>query len=80
MSVCYLYSNAVSRDSVRLVFLVAALHKLDVLACDIGNAYLNAPCKEKIWFVSGREFDKESMGKVMKLVGALHGLKSSGVT
>ena len=78
VSVCY--SSAVSRDSVRLVFLFAALHKLDVLACDIGNAYLNAPCKEKIWFVSGKECGKKSRGKVMKLVRALYGLKSSDVT
>ena len=42
------YSSVVSCDSVRIAFLVAALNDLDVFACDIGNAYLNAPCKEKI--------------------------------
>ena len=41
------YSSVVSRDSVRIAFLVAALNDLDLLACDIGNAYLNAPCREK---------------------------------
>ncbi len=40
------YSSVVSRDSVRIAFLLAALNDLDVLACDIGNAYLNAPCRE----------------------------------
>ena len=42
------YSSVVSRDSVRIAFLVAALNDLDVFSCDIGNAYLNAPCKEWI--------------------------------
>ena len=78
VSVCY--SSVVSRDSVRLALLVAALHDLDVFACDIGNAYLNAPCKEKIWFVAGAECGKENQGKVMKLVRALYGLKSSGAS
>jgi Reverse transcriptase (RNA-dependent DNA polymerase) len=37
-----IYSSIVSSDSIRLMFLVAALNHLDVFACDIGNAYLNA--------------------------------------
>ena len=36
-----------SRDSVRIAFLIAALNKLDVIACDVGNAYLNTPCRER---------------------------------
>ena len=36
------YSSVVSRDSVRIMFLIAALHYLDINMCDIGNAYLNA--------------------------------------
>ena len=32
------YSSIVSRDSVRIAFLVAALNGLDVMACDIGNS------------------------------------------
>eukprot|EP00956_Cyclotella_meneghiniana_P022806 scaffold43502_cov23-Cyclotella_meneghiniana.AAC.1 len=49
------YSSVVSRDSVRLAFLIAALNELDIMSCDIGNAYLNAPCREKIWFKAGIE-------------------------
>ena len=48
------------------------------MACDVGNAYLNAPCHEKIWFVAGLEHGSEKMGKVMVMVRALYGLKSSG--
>ena len=50
------YSTVVSRDSVHMAFLIAALNDLEILACDIGNAYLNVPCKERIWFVAGPEF------------------------
>ena len=42
------YSSVVSRDSVRIAFLAAALNDLDILAADVQNAYLNAPTKEKL--------------------------------
>jgi len=41
------YSSIVSRESIWIAFLVAALNDLNILAADIGNAYLNAPCHEK---------------------------------
>jgi hypothetical protein len=71
------YSSVASRDSVRIAFLIAALNNLDITACDVGNAYLNAPCREKIWFVAGPEFGSRQ-GTVIKVVRALYGLKSSG--
>ncbi len=37
------YSSVVSRESIRIMFLIAALNDLQVLIADIGNAYLNAP-------------------------------------
>jgi hypothetical protein len=69
----------VSRDSVRIAFLSAALNNLDIMACDVSNAYLNAPCREKIWFVAGPEFGSRQ-GQVIKTVRALYGLKSSGAS
>ena len=72
------YSSVVSRDSVKIAFLYGALNDLDIMACDIGNAYLNAPCREKIWFVAGIECGPELHGKVCVLVRALYGLKTSG--
>ena len=39
----------------RIGLLAAALHDVDVLAIDLENAYLNAPCAEKIWFEGGTE-------------------------
>ena len=72
------YSSVVSRESVKIAFLIAALNDLDIMTCDIGNAYLNAPCREHIWFVAGAECGPELNGMVCKLVRALYGLKSSG--
>ncbi len=72
------YSSVVSRESVKIAFLIAALNDLDIMSCDIGNAYLNAKCREKIWFVAGAECGPDIQGCVCKLVRALYGLKSSG--
>ena len=44
------YSSVVSRESVCIAFLVAALNNLDVWAVDIQNAYLNAETEERVWF------------------------------
>ena len=38
-----IYSSVVSRESVRIAFLIASLNDLDMKMFDIGNAYLNAP-------------------------------------
>ena len=62
------YSGIVSRESVKIAFLIAALNDLDIMSCDIGNAYLNAPCREKIWFVAGKECGPDLEGKPCKLV------------
>ena len=70
-------SLTLSRDSVRLAFLIAALNDIDIMSCDLENAYLNAPCKEKIWFEGGIECG-EDQGKVCVIVRSLYGLKSAG--
>jgi hypothetical protein len=73
------YSSVVSRDSVRIGFMLAALNGLDVMACDLENAYLNAPCVEKIWFEGGLECGSDK-GKVCVVVRALYSLKSAGAS
>ena len=70
------YSSVVLRDSVRIALTIAALNNLDILACDIQNAYLTAKCREKIWTVAGPEFAQEA-GTIMIIKMALYGLKSS---
>jgi hypothetical protein len=72
------YSSVVSRDSVRIGFLIAALNDLDVLSADVQNAYLNAPTKEKVYTTAGLEFGPENVGRPVLIVRALYGLKSSG--
>ena len=72
------YSSVVSRDTVRIGFLMAALNNLDVLAGDIQNAFLAAPTKEKIFFYAGDEW-KADKDKVVIVVRALYGLKSSAL-
>jgi len=71
------YSSVLSRDSVRIALTIASLNSLHVSACDIGNAYLNAACREKLWTVAGPEFGSEK-GSVKIIARALYGLKSSG--
>ena len=53
------YSSVVSRDSVRICLMIASLNDLDVFTCDIGNAYLNANCREKLWTIAGPEFGSD---------------------
>jgi len=71
------YSSVVSRDSVRIALTLASLNSLGVSACDIGNAYLNAACREKLWTVAGPKFGSDK-GSVIIIARALYGLKSSG--
>ena len=53
------------------------LNSLQPMCGDIGNAYLEAYTKEKVYIVAGPEFE-ELEGHVMKIVKALYGLRSSG--
>lgn len=72
------YSSVVARDSVRLAFLIASLNDIDILAADIGNAYLNAYTQEKVHTTCGPEFGSQHLGCVAVIRKALYGLKSSG--
>ena len=71
------YSSVVSRETVRIVLTLAALNDLEVKASDIQNAYLTAPCAEKIWTILGPEFGSDA-GKRAFVVRALYGLASAG--
>ena len=73
------YSSIVSSDSVRIALLMAELNGLDIMACDIGNAYLNAPCREKVWFQGGLDTGGDK-GKILVITRTLYGLKSSGAS
>ena len=67
-----------SRESVRIALTYAALNNLPICACDIQNAYLQAPSSEKHYVVCGPEFGLENVGKYAIIVRALYGRKSAG--
>ena len=69
--------SVVSRDSVRIAFLLAALNSLDIHSCDIQNGYLSAPCREFFYHIAGDEFGTEK-SKVFIAKVALYGLRTSG--
>ena len=74
------YSSVVSRESVRICFLIAAMNDLDVLSGDIGNAYLNAKPREKCHVKIEHDFmfGPEAVGSYAVISRALYGMKSSG--
>ena len=51
---CITYSSVASRDSVCIALTVEALIDLDILACNIKNAYFTVKCQKKIWTVAGK--------------------------
>ena len=61
----------------RIALTAAAINNVDVWAADVLNAYITAPCREKVWTTLGLEFG-EDQGKKAIIVRALYGLKSSG--
>ena len=71
------YASVVSRESVRVGFLLAALNGINILAADIAGAYLNAPCHERVCTKCGLEFGKENEGRYAIITKALYGLKTS---
>ena len=73
------YSSVVGRDSVRICLILVVLNGLDIKGADFENAYLSAPCREKILVEAGPEFGSDA-GKPFKIVKTLYGLKSSGAT
>jgi len=72
------YSSVVTRDSVRIGFLIAALNGLDILGADIGNAYLQAPVREKVHTTAGPEFGPNNIGKTALVATAMYCLNISG--
>jgi Reverse transcriptase (RNA-dependent DNA polymerase) len=71
------YASVVSRDSVRIGFLYAALNDLGIMSADIQGAYLNATCKEKVFTKCGPEFGPEHVEKIALIIKELYGLKTS---
>ena len=62
------YSSVISRDSIRITFLAAALNDLDILTADVENAYLNALSGKKVYTIAGLEFVPSNVGRPIRIV------------
>ena len=71
------FSGVVSRESVRIAFIYAALNGLPDCAPDIRNAYLQAPASEKHYVVCCSVFGFKNIMKIAVIVRALYGGKSA---
>ena len=71
-----IYSGVVDLENVRIAFVIAALMELQVIAADVGSAYIQALTIEKMYTVLGKEFGEWEGVKVI-IVKALYGLKLS---
>ena len=72
-----IYSGVVGISNVRLLFLLAAINKLEVKAADVGNAYLYASNREKVYIIAGPEFGEDYSGKKLVIAKCLYGLKTA---
>ena len=71
-----LYSSTVKGLSVRLLHVIAHKQKLEQLQGDIGNAYVNAYTKEKVYTKAGQTFGVRK-GGILIIRKALYGLITS---
>ncbi len=71
-------SSIVSRNSVRMDFLIAAFNNVDILTGDIQNTYIHAETKENIYFIAGDGW-KANKGRIVVVACALYSLKSSAL-
>ena len=65
------YSGVVSLLSLRLALLIGELNGLTPMVGDIGNAYLEAETKEKVYFVAPKAFGPLH-GHTLVIVKALY--------
>ena len=71
------YSGIASIRSIRLCLFAGELNDLQQCALDVGNAYLEAFSREKIYIIAGPEFG-ELCGHLLVVNKALYGLRTSG--
>ena len=71
------YSGVVSIRNLRLAMFLAELNNLELWGADVGNAYLQALTREKLYIVGGSEFE-ELQGHVLVMYKALYGTRSGG--
>jgi Reverse transcriptase (RNA-dependent DNA polymerase) len=72
------YYGVVSLRIIRLVVFLAEINGLELWGADVGNAYLEAKTKEKVYIVAGPDFGPME-GHTLFIDKALYGLRSSGL-
>ena len=72
-------STIIKGVSVCLLDVIAHRDNLKVLCGDVGNAFVTAPCLEKVYSRAGPEFG-DRHDSIMVLTKALYGLRSSSCT
>ncbi len=61
----FTYTSVVMHETVGIALMLAALNLLEVMAADIMNTYITAPCKEKIWTTPGSKLGKNKGKKAI---------------
>jgi Reverse transcriptase (RNA-dependent DNA polymerase) len=72
------YSGLVSLRGIRLVVFLAELNSQELWGVDIGNTYLEAKTKEKVYISNGPDFGLIE-GHTLLVDKALYGLRSLGL-
>ena len=60
------------------IIFLSKLNDLKLWSTDIGNAYLEAKTKERLYIIAGPEFGEQA-GHILIIHKALYGLRSSGL-
>ena len=68
-----MYARVVSRETVRIAVMIAALNDLEVKLGNILNAYVQALVTEQVWTTLGPEFGKDTR-RTAVIARALYGL------
>ena len=71
------YAIDVSRESIFIMLIHAAMHGVPVVAADVCNAYLQAPTSEKHFIICGTDFGIENIGKKAIITRSLYGRKAA---
>ena len=71
-----IYSGVVSIDNVRIALLLADLNNMQVVAADVGNAFLYGKTKEKLYSIAGKEFG-EYEGCILIIDKSIYSLRTS---
>ena len=72
------FAGVVSRESVRIAFIYAALNGLKVATGDVKSAYLQAPTLKKHYIICDESFPLEWRNKIAIIHWALYGGKTAG--